>query len=97
MVKKDNPSLLIFIVITCCFVNMLGGMAQMRNNESSIVVKVGAVLDVSNGPVGIIGLSCINMALSDFYHSHFHYKTRIQIILRDSHQDVVTAAAHGTL
>jgi ionotropic glutamate receptor len=96
MVKKDNPSILIFIVITYCFVNMLGGMAQMRNNESSIVVKVGAVLDVTNGTVGIIGLSCINMALSDFYDSHSHYKTRIQIILRDSHKDVVNAAAQGT-
>jgi ionotropic glutamate receptor len=96
MVKKDNPSILIFIVITYCFVNMLGGMAQMRNNESSIVVKVGAVLDVTNGTVGIIGLSCINMALSDFYLTHSHYKTRIQIIVKDSHKDVVTAAAHGT-
>jgi ionotropic glutamate receptor len=75
---------------------MLGGMAQMRNNESSIVVKVGAVLDVTNGTVGIIGLSCINMALSDFYLTHSHYKTRIQIIVKDSHKDVVTAAAHGT-
>jgi hypothetical protein len=36
------------------------------------------------------------MALKDFYDSHSHYKTRIQIILRDSHKDVVTAAAHGT-
>ncbi|CAJ2643708.1 unnamed protein product [Trifolium pratense] len=71
-----------------------GGMAQIRN-ESSVVVKVGAVLDVSNGTVGIIGLSCINMALSDFYESHSHYKTRIQIIVRDSHKDVVTSAAHA--
>ncbi|CAJ2643707.1 unnamed protein product [Trifolium pratense] len=95
MVKIDNPSIMIFIVIiTCWFVNMFGGMAQPRN-ESNVVVKVGAVLDVTNGTVGIIGLSCINMALSDFYHSHSHYKTRIQIILRDSHKDVVTAAAHA--
>jgi ionotropic glutamate receptor len=96
MVKMDNSSILIFMAITCIFVNMLGGMAQTRNNESSIVVKVGAVLDVTNGTVGIIGLSCINMALSDFYLTHSHYKTRIQIIVRDSHKDVVTAAAHGT-
>ncbi|KAK2414371.1 glutamate receptor 2.5 [Trifolium repens] len=73
---------------------MFGGMAQIRN-ESNVVVKVGAVLDVSNGTVGIIGLSCINMALSDFYDSHSHYKTRIQIILRDSHKDVVNAAAQA--
>ncbi|PNX85015.1 glutamate receptor-like protein [Trifolium pratense] len=72
-----------------------GGMAQIKN-ESSVVVKVGAVLDVSNGTFGKIGLSCINMALSDFYDSNSHHKTRIQIIVRDSHMDVVTAAAHGT-
>jgi ionotropic glutamate receptor len=96
MVKMDNPSIMILIVIiTCWCLNMFGGMAQIRN-ESNVVVKVGAVLDVSNGTVGIIGLSCINMALSDFYDSHSHYKTRIQIILRDSHKDVVNAAAQGT-
>ncbi|MCI34189.1 putative glutamate receptor 2.2, partial [Trifolium medium] len=57
------------------------------------------VLDVSNGTdaVGRIGLSCINMALTDFYDSHSHYKTRIQIILRDSHKDVVTAASHACI
>jgi ionotropic glutamate receptor len=96
MVKMNNPSIMIFMVITCLFVNMLGGgMAQIKN-ESSVVVKVGAVLDVSNGTFGKIGMSCINMALSDFYDSHSHHKTRIQIILRDSHKDVVNAAAQGT-
>ncbi|WJX41656.1 hypothetical protein P8452_28977 [Trifolium repens] len=71
-------------------------MAQTRNNESSInAVKVGVVLDVSDGTFGKIGLSCINMALSDFYDSHSHHKTRIQIVVRDSHKDVVTAAAHA--
>jgi ionotropic glutamate receptor len=97
MVKMDNPSIMIFMVITCWFVNILGGMAQTRNNENSInAVKVGVVLDVSDGTFGKIGLSCINMALSDFYDSHSHHKTRIQIVVRDSHKDVVTAAAHGT-
>ncbi|CAL5204933.1 unnamed protein product [Lathyrus oleraceus] len=82
-----------FMVTCWCLGLLLGGMAQTRNESS--VVKVGAVLDISDGTVGKIGLSCINMALSDFYLSHSHYKTRIQIIVRDSHRDVVNAAAHG--
>ncbi|XP_045802113.1 glutamate receptor 2.7-like isoform X2 [Trifolium pratense] len=96
MMKKDNPISFVYFVIfmVTCWCVLLGGMAQTRN-ESNVIVKVGAVLDVSNGTVGIIGLSCINMALTDFYESHSHYKTRIQIIVKDSHKDVVTAATHA--
>jgi ionotropic glutamate receptor len=99
MINMHNPISFVYFVIfmvTCLCVN--DGILAQRN-ETVVVVKVGAVLDVSNGTngVGIIGLSCIKMALKDFYDSHSHYKTRIQIILRDSHKDVVTAAAHGTL
>ena len=84
------------MVCCWCLVNLLGEILAQSKNESNIVVKVGAVIDVSsNGTVGKIGLSCINMSLSDFYLSHSHYKTRIQLIVRDSHKDVVTAAAHG--
>ncbi|XP_058781055.1 glutamate receptor 2.7-like [Vicia villosa] len=94
VVKKNNDPIMIFIMVTCWCLNLLlGGMAQIRNE--STVVKVGTVLDISNGTVGKIGLSCINMALSDFYLSHSHYKTRIQIIVRDSHRDVVNAAAQA--
>ncbi|KAM4130329.1 hypothetical protein ACJW30_01G092700 [Castanea mollissima] len=40
-----------------------------------------------------MGLSCINMALADFYASHNHYKTRLHLHSRDSKFDVVEAAA----
>uniref|UniRef100_F6H9F3 Receptor ligand binding region domain-containing protein n=1 Tax=Vitis vinifera TaxID=29760 RepID=F6H9F3_VITVI len=40
-----------------------------------------------------MGLSCISMALSDFYASHGHYKTRLALEIRDSKRDVVGAAA----
>jgi ionotropic glutamate receptor len=98
MMKKNNPISIVYYVIlmvTCLCVN--DGILAQRNEI--VVVKVGAVLDLSNGTnaVGIIALSCINMALSDFYDSHSHYKTRIQLIVRDTHTDVVTAGAHGTL
>ncbi|KAJ1380974.1 glutamate-gated kainate-type ion channel receptor subunit GluR19 [Sesbania bispinosa] len=69
----------------------------MAQRNETVVVKVGAVLDLSNGTVGKMGLSCINISLSDFYLSHSHYKTRLQLIVRDSNRDVVTAAAQGHL
>lgn len=101
MAVKKYPDInfvysLIFIV-TCWSLNyrFSTGMAQPQRNESTVVVKVGAVIDVS-GTVGKIGMSCINISLSDFYLSHSHYKTRIQLIVRDSHRDVVSAAAQGT-
>ena len=47
--------------------------------------------------LGKMGLSCISMALSDFYASHGHYKTRLVPEIRNSKRDVVGAAAAGTL
>ncbi|KAM4122559.1 hypothetical protein ACB094_01G093000 [Castanea mollissima] len=40
-----------------------------------------------------MGLSCINMALADFYASNSYYKTRLILSSRDSKSDVVEAAA----
>ncbi|OMO65280.1 glutamate receptor 2.8-like protein [Corchorus capsularis] len=64
--------------------------------STTIPVNVGVVLDFES-LVGKIGWSCINMALSDFYATHGrHYKTRLVLNARDSHQDVVAAAAAGS-
>ncbi|XP_034680224.1 glutamate receptor 2.2-like, partial [Vitis riparia] len=60
--------------------------------NTTIPVKVGVVLDLDTW-VGKMGLSCISMALSDFYASHGHYKTRVVTKIRDSKGDVVGAAA----
>ncbi|KAL7166287.1 hypothetical protein ACSBR2_037043 [Camellia fascicularis] len=65
-------------------------MAMAQNN--TIPVNVGVVLDM-NKWVGKMGLSCITMALSDFYASHGHYRTRLLLNTRDSKNDVVGAAA----
>ncbi|KAI7988917.1 Glutamate receptor 2.7, partial [Camellia lanceoleosa] len=43
--------------------------------------------------VGKMGLKGISMALSDFYSSHVHYKTRLELHVRDSKDNVVGAAA----
>ena len=69
-------------------------MAMAENTK--IPVKVGVVLDYDTW-VGKMGLSCISMALSDFYASHRHYNTRILLRIRDSKSDVVGAAAAGTI
>ncbi|XP_028807072.1 glutamate receptor 2.7-like [Neltuma alba] len=66
----------------------------MAQTNGSVPVKVGIVLDLSS-PAAKMGLSCINMSLSDFYASHPHYKTRLVFFVRDSHSDVVSAASQG--
>ncbi|XWS17897.1 hypothetical protein CRYUN_Cryun33cG0107900 [Craigia yunnanensis] len=75
------------------FINtlLLDGVVT-HNIPTTTPVNVCVVLDLDS-LVGKIGLSCINMALSDFYAIHPHYKTRLVFNIRDSKQDVVTAAA----
>ena len=68
-------------------------MAQ--KNTSTIPVNIGVILDFDDDWIGKIGLSCINMSLSDFYATHPHYKTRLLLNPRDSKRDVVVAAASG--
>ncbi|KAL7166120.1 hypothetical protein ACSBR2_036907 [Camellia fascicularis] len=65
-------------------------MAMAQHN--TIPVNVGVVLDM-NKWVGKMGLSCITMALSDFYASHGHYRTRLVLNIGDSKKDIVGAAA----
>ncbi|RVW72738.1 Glutamate receptor 2.7 [Vitis vinifera] len=62
------------------------------SQNTTIPVKVGVVLNMDTW-LGKMGLSCISMALSDFYASHGHYKTRLVPEIRDSKRDVVGAAA----
>ncbi|GMP25233.1 hypothetical protein CsSME_00002195 [Camellia sinensis var. sinensis] len=70
-------------------------MAQSTTNTTTVQVKVGVVLDM-NTWVGKMGLKGISMALSDFYSSHVHYKTRLELHVRDSKDNVVGAAAAAT-
>ncbi|KAJ0030050.1 hypothetical protein Pint_12576 [Pistacia integerrima] len=52
----------------------------------------GLILNV-NQELGKMSLSCINMALSDFYATNSNYKTRLILNTRDSKGDVIGAAA----
>ncbi|KAJ7958442.1 Glutamate receptor [Quillaja saponaria] len=71
-------------------------MAENRSSSTNIfpVVNVGVGVVVDAGlSVGKMGLSCINLSVSDFYASHAYYKTRLLFHVKDSNQDVVAAAA----
>ncbi|KAA8521445.1 hypothetical protein F0562_012122 [Nyssa sinensis] len=79
-------SLFFFLSQRIFFTEMV--MAQNK----TIPVNVGVVLDMDEW-VGRMGLRCISMALSDFYASHAHYKTRLVLHAKDSNNSVVGAAA----
>lgn len=70
---------------------MENGVAQ----NTTVPVNIGVVLHY-NTSFGKMSLSCIPMALSDFYASHPNYRTRLALKNRDSGRDVVGAAAAGT-
>lgn len=63
--------------------------------NTTIPINVGVVLDLETR-LGKMGMSCIDMALSDFYSSHGYYSTRLILHTRDSMSDVVVAAAAGS-
>jgi ionotropic glutamate receptor len=91
--KKNHSKAVLsfFFCVKILFTEM--GMAE----NTSILVNVGVVLDLDSELDGRIALSCIEMALSDFYATHGDYKTRLVLHTRDSKKDVVGAAAAGSL
>ncbi|XP_054796823.1 glutamate receptor 2.9-like [Prosopis cineraria] len=87
---KKLVCLLLFLIWTlACFLR-----AAVAQTSETVPVKVGIVLDLSSSTAKM-GLTCINMSLSEFYASHSHYKTRLAFFVRDSSRDVVTAAARA--
>ncbi|CAN6539672.1 unnamed protein product [Malus baccata var. baccata] len=78
-----EPVFLFFLFFKIFFVG--------AQNTTLIPVHVGVVLDLDTG-FGKVGMSCIDMALADFYASHAGYKTRLVLHKRDSAEDVVVAA-----
>ncbi|XP_048423345.1 LOW QUALITY PROTEIN: glutamate receptor 2.7 [Pyrus x bretschneideri] len=78
-----KPVFLFFLFFRIFFVG--------AQNTTLISVHVGVVLDLDTG-FGKMGMSCIDMALADFYASHAGYKTRLVLHRRDSAEDVVVAA-----
>ncbi|KAG6739151.1 hypothetical protein POTOM_056737 [Populus tomentosa] len=86
--SKPSLSLVFFFLsLKIWFIEVL-----VAQNTATIPVNVGVVLDLEFSG-GNIGLTCINMALSDFYATHSDYKTRLVLTTRNSGNDVVGAAA----
>ncbi|XP_050268179.1 glutamate receptor 2.1-like [Quercus robur] len=75
-----------------CFIILSRSNFLAKAQNTTISVNVGVILDFDTW-TGKMGLSCIKMALADFYASHNHYKTRLHLHSRDSKCDVVEAAA----
>ena len=57
--------------------------AEADKTVAAVNLKVGVVLDL-NDVVGKMGLSCINMTLSDFYANQNYYKTKLILNPMDS-------------
>ncbi|XWS17898.1 hypothetical protein CRYUN_Cryun33cG0108000 [Craigia yunnanensis] len=86
-----SPLFHFFCLWVSCWI-FLVHVVVAQNTTIPVAVNVGVVLDFDK-PLGKIGLSCINMALSDFYATHSSYRTRLVLNPRDSKMDVVGAAA----
>ncbi|XP_023537857.1 glutamate receptor 2.1-like [Cucurbita pepo subsp. pepo] len=65
--------------------------AEEEKTVAAVEVKVGVVLNPN--AFGKMGMACISMALSDFYASRSHYKTKVILKTVDSNGTVVDAAA----
>ncbi|GAB2230330.1 hypothetical protein Drorol1_Dr00014592 [Drosera rotundifolia] len=78
-------------LIPLSVMNVVGSTSN-GSNDGNVEVKVGAIYGEKDW-IGVMGFTCIQMALSDFYASNPHYMTRISLYTRDSNQDVVGAAA----
>lgn len=65
-------------------------------NNRRTEVNVGAVTDVGTTH-SEVAMLCVNLSLSDFYSSRPEFQTRLVVNVGDSREDVVGAAAAGTL
>ena len=91
---RNDPAQLGFFLFLLSLWRLFIEMTMAQN--TAIPVNAGVVLDFDTS-LGKMGLSCIPMALSDFYASHGNYKTRLVLKTRDSRGDVVGTTAAGTL
>ncbi|GMH09239.1 hypothetical protein Nepgr_011080 [Nepenthes gracilis] len=85
-------SFFVYVLISSPSVTKLAAGGDAKGDSSAVPVDVGVIFGRENW-VGRMGLTCMQMALSDFYASHPHYNTRIRLHVRDSGQDAVGAAA----
>ncbi|ONI33013.1 hypothetical protein PRUPE_1G399800 [Prunus persica] len=90
MTITKNPMFLCFLFFSRSFSMAVAAAAENK----TILVNVGVVVDLDAQILGgKIFLSCIKMALEDFYASHAHFKTRLVLHTRNSKNTVVGAAS----
>ncbi|XP_028773664.1 glutamate receptor 2.7-like [Neltuma alba] len=75
----------------CRFGTLLWFSAETSKAKQA-QIPVGVVVDL-NSSVGSMAMRCIQMAHDDFYKHYSHYQTRLDLRIRDSENDVVTAAS----
>ncbi|CAI0376697.1 unnamed protein product [Linum tenue] len=100
-----NQCWLRFCITAVCCAAVISNMTAVEgqstgssSNNATVVVNIGVILDLNRTDfVGQVGLSCVEMAVSEFYDSHPDYTTRLAIATRDSQRDVVLAAASAAL
>lgn len=101
MIEDTDMELKKSINLVCSFFFLVSFSIQIsfvigqKSQNRTIPVNVGVILDDPDSVRGKVRLSCIEMALSDFYSSHSSSRTRLVLSIRDSRKDVVDAAAAG--
>ncbi|KAL9674950.1 hypothetical protein QQ045_003149 [Rhodiola kirilowii] len=85
----SNLSLIMIIILLMCFITC---MAASTNTTGNRTVSIGVVLDTET-LFGRKSLASLSLALDNFYSSHADYHTRIALRVRDSEEDVVSAAS----
>ncbi|XP_015884529.3 glutamate receptor 2.8 [Ziziphus jujuba] len=95
MAKKKPPAeAYVFRLLVSLIVCMRIFLATAESSTTTkIQINIGTIVNLDTW-VGKVGLSCLNMALSDFHNSHPHYNTRLFLHINDSNtNDVVHSAA----
>ncbi|KAL9674860.1 hypothetical protein QQ045_003059 [Rhodiola kirilowii] len=89
--KQDHSNLSIIMIISLlmCFITCMAGSTNTTGNRT---VSIGVVLDTET-LFGRKSLASLLLALDDFYSSHADYHTKIVLRVRDSEEDVVSAAS----
>ncbi|KAI3874169.1 hypothetical protein MKW92_053252 [Papaver armeniacum] len=64
-----------------------------ENYHELMVMGQNTTAEVEEFQVGVVWLTCMDMALSDFYASHKNYKTRLVLHVMDSKNDVLDASS----
>lgn len=95
---KNNQFLLIFFILfldLCLIYGKSSAVGEIgTTTKSQQMVNVGVILDLDT-TVGKMAHRCISMALSDFYARNSNYRTKLNLTVKDSRNDVVSAASAG--